>query len=164
MNRMNETEQTGADTSPGDVGKFGRQERDTTRVVLLAGANRLPEEDRIVHRVEEEGFSVEIVRDLDDLPRALAAGEYRHTILMAEYITACRERPGKDAYVEFLKLYVAARQTRRMDLILLEKPVQKPDAVVVGYGDLVSAYMRIPVELDELIRFLHGMSESQSDV
>jgi hypothetical protein len=58
--------------------------------------------------------------------------------------------------MQFLRLYAGMREHHEIDLKMIEWPARDSD-FFCGSGDLVSAYMTIPVDLDVLISLVNRM-------
>lgn len=131
-------------------------------LLLLALPGRIREESRLVSQAKKDGYQIRIARDLDELSRLLPEDKSRYVILIAERETACRGKQDVDSYTEFLKIYASMRKVYDIDIVIIMS-YQKTLDNMIGYGDLVSAYMRLPLNVKMLMGFIRRMHEHNKE-
>jgi hypothetical protein len=127
-------------------------------IVLFARPDRVPNEADIVASLVGSGYAVSEPRSREEVAAAVDRAE-APTVLIVDLLSTLA-RPGEiDGYIAFLRDYAALRETRPLSLIVIEPPLPQQLDTFFGSGDLVTAYLREPVDPQVLVGLLRRIAE-----
>lgn len=125
------------------------------RVIFLAREGRPGNESALLLAIRARGYLVTAIRSVDEMVPAIDS-EPGRAIVIADLMSTLYEPTKIDGYDDFLHVYGRARMTRDVTLFVIDPghdEAEQPDTMI-GYGRLVTCYLRAPVNPFQLVQFL----------
>jgi hypothetical protein len=130
---------------------------DRPPILLLADPDRLPARDILIQRLAEADHPVEAVPDPEECLRRLERHVSWGAILIVDLLSTLDDPRLIDGYVAFIHRLAPLKLAHELRLIILSPPPEHWPDRMVGSSGIVDAFVRTPVDVALLLRFLERL-------
>ncbi len=131
-----------------------------TRVLLMARPGRLANENALIGMLHGSGYGMSVLRDVPRLISEIGRQTESRPIAVVNLLSTCDDTKSIDGYDRFLHEYARVRRQAGSRLIVITPECGTGPDTSAGYGDLVTAYIGVPVDPAELLRYVDRIAQA----
>lgn len=108
---------------------------------------------------EQQGCQLHVTHELSDWLSRVELECSNNSVLVVDLMSTLTENDAIGGYDQFLRKYAASRQGRNLRLIVICPSPEKSPGQMIGYGSLVSAYLRPSTPMRDMISIILRVAE-----